>query len=178
MLDALVKEAPITVVEGNVVEPGKFLVLFGGGVGEVDAAYRVGLEIAAEDLLDRVMLPLVDPRVWSGLGGVVHVGDPDTIGVIEGSSVAAVIEACDRCLKMADVALCGLRVTPGLGGKAWFVVSGLQHDVDAAIEVGATLLSSRERLVRTERIGRPHPEFVGWILRPAPFALPRIPGGA
>lgn len=177
-LDALVKEAPVTVVETNVVEPGKLLILFGGGVAEVQESFRVAVEIIAEDLLDSVMLPYVDPRVWRGLGGVVTVGEPDTVGVIEGSSVAAVIEACDRCLKMADVALCGLRVTTGLGGKAWFVVSGIQHDVDAAIEAGTGVLTARGKLVRTERIGRPHPEFVGWILRPAPFSLPKIPGGS
>ncbi len=168
-LDALVKEAPVTIVETNLVEPGKVLILYGGGVAEVAAAHRVGREIAAEDLLDEVMLPLVDPRVWAGIGGAQSVGDPDTVGVIEGRSVASVIAACDQCLKMADVGLCGLRLSPALGGKGFFVVHGKQHDVDAALEIGAAVLKERDRLVRAERIGRPHPEFLAFLLRVAPF---------
>lgn len=168
-LDALVKEAPVTVVETNLVEPGKVLILFGGGVAEVESAVRVGRETAGEDLLDQVFLPMVDPRIWGGLAGRYHVGEPDTVGVIEASSVAATIAACDRSLKMANVGLCGLRVTPALGGKGYYVVHGLQHDVDASIEVGSAELKQRARLVRAERIGRPHPEFLAWLLRPAPF---------
>lgn len=166
-LDALVKEAEVTVVETNLVEPGKVLILFGGRVAETEAAMAVGREVVGEDLLDSVFLPMVDPRVWAGLKGASRVDNPDTVGIIEGISVATVIAACDRTLKMADVGLCGLRVVPALGGKGFFVVHGIQHDVDAALEVGAEVLGSR--LVRAERIGRPHPEFLAWLLRPAPF---------
>lgn len=168
-LDALVKEAPVTVVDTNLVEPGKLLVLFGGGVAEVEASFKVGRECAAEDLLDSVMLPFVDPRVWTGIQGTSAVQDPDTVGIVEASSIAAIIDACDRCLKMADVGLCGLRLSPALGGKGYFVVHGLQHDVDAALSIGTEVLTGREKLVRVERIGRPHPEFLQWLLRPAPF---------
>lgn len=168
-LDALVKESPVTVVHANLVEPGKYLVLFGGGVAECEAAFRVGKDIAAECLSDEVLIPFVDPRVWPALSGTQSVSDPDTLGVIEGRSVAAVIEACDRSLKSADVDLCGLRVVVGLGGKAFYVVHGLQHDVEAAIEAGVEVLTAREKLVRAERIARPHPDFVAQVLRPAPF---------
>ena len=175
-LDALVKEAPVTVVEANLVEPGKVLILYGGGVAEVASAHRVGREVAGEDLLDEVMIPLVEPRVWSGIAGRQSVGDPDTVGVIEGRSVASVILACDRCLKMAQVGLCGLRLSPALGGKGFFVIHGKQHDVDAALQIGADALQERDRLVRAERIGRPHPEFLAFLLRPAPFGA-GIAGG-
>ena len=171
VLDAMVKEAPITVVETNLVEPGKLLVLFGGGVAEVESSFKVGREISADDLLDSVMIPFVDPRIWSGIGGAHSVGDPDTVGIVEGLSLAGVIEACDQSLKMADVQLCGLRLAPALGGKGYYVVHGLQHDVDEAIHYGASILGSR--LVRVERIGRPHPDFLQWLLRPAPFGAGR-----
>lgn len=169
-LDLMVKEAPITVLEANLVEPGKVLILFGGGVAEVEAAAKVGREWAAEDLLDHVLIPFVDPRIWKALRGAQSVSNPDTIGVIEGSSVATVIDACDQCLKMANVGLCGLRLSPALGGKGYFVVHGVQHDVEAALEVGAAVLNARARLVRVERIARPHPEFLTFLLRPAPFS--------
>lgn len=169
VLDALVKESPVTVVEANLVEPGKFLVLYGGGVAEVEAAHRVGREVAEGDLLDEVLLPGVDPRVWRGIAGEVDLGEPDTVGIVEGSAVATVLDAVDRSLKHAAVELMGLRLQPALGGKAFYVVKGEQPDVEAALEVGAAVLGARSRLVRVERIARPHPDFLRHVLREAPF---------
>ncbi|MES2639766.1 MAG: BMC domain-containing protein [Myxococcota bacterium] len=169
VLDAMVKESPITVVAANLVEPGKYLILFGGGVAEVDAAYKIGLDVAADTVVDRVFLPGVHPRIWTALAGVRISQDIDTIGIIESSSVAGVIEAADRSLKEAHVALLGLRVAPGLGGKGFYVVDGQQYDVEAAIEAGTAVLEGRGRLVRAERIARPHPDFLAHLLRPAPF---------
>lgn len=167
-LDALVKEAPVRVVHANVVEPGKFLILFGGGVAEVEASHRVGTDLAAECLLDQVLIPFVRPEVWRGLGGATATGELDTVGIVEGRSIARTLDAADQALKQADVSLCGLRVTPGLGGKGYFVFEGLQHDVEAGIAAAVATLG--DRLVRAETIARPHPEFLAWVLQPAPFA--------
>jgi microcompartment protein CcmL/EutN len=169
VLDAMVKESPITVVQANLVEPGKYLILFGGGVAEVDAAYTVGVDIGGDALLDRVRLPGVHPRVWTALAGYTDRGEVDTIGIIEAASVAGTIEAADRSLKMAAVTLLGLRISPSLGGKGYYVVDGQQYDVEAAIEAGTEALAARGKLVRAERIARPHPDFLTQILRPAPF---------
>ena len=103
-LDALLKESPVRVVEANLVEPGKYLILYGGGVAEVEAAHRVGKEVAAECLVDDVFLPGVDPRIWGGIAGTVSRGEFDTVGIVEGSSIATVLDACDRALKNAAVA--------------------------------------------------------------------------
>lgn len=170
VLDAMVKESPVTIVEANLVEPGKYLILFGGGVAEVEAAYARGLEVGVECVLDKVLLPYVHPHVWDRLAGRERVdAAPDALGIVEGTSVAAVIEAGDRAVKMADVALNALRIAPALGGKGYFVVSGLQHDVEAAVAAGVEALSARGRLCRAETVPRAHPEFVAHVLRPAPF---------
>ena len=169
VLDALVKESPVTVVNANVVEPGKFLILFGGGVAEVDAAWAVGVDTAGDTLVDKVFLPGVHPRIWTALAGETTRGAIDTIGVIEAGSVAGVIEAADRSLKDAAVTLLGLRISPGLGGKGYYVVDGQQYDVEAAIEAGSAVLDARGKLVRAERIARPHPDVLAHLLRPAPF---------
>ena len=174
-LDALVKEAPVSVVQANLVEPGRFLILFGGGVAEVESSHRVGREIGAECLRDEVLIPFVRPEIWSGIAGAHRTGDFDTIGIVEGSSVAAILASCDQALKMADVALCGLRLSPALGGKAYYVFEGLQHDVEAALEAGTAVLTERDRYVKAETVARPHPEFLTWILTPAPFGTGMAP---
>lgn len=174
VLDALVKQAPVNVLEANLIEPGRFLLLFDGGVAEVDEAYREAVYVAEGALRGQMMLPFAHPALLAGLRGVEVRADADTLdtlGVIEGTGVAAVLEACDRALKEACVSLTGLRVAGALGGRAFFVVHGVQHDVEAAIDCGRLVLESHEALHRTELIARPHPDMVPWLLRPAPFSL-------
>jgi microcompartment protein CcmL/EutN len=171
VLDAMVKQSPVVVLEANLVEPGKYLILFAGQVAEVEEAYKEAVSVAGDTCVDRLMLPLVHPDVLSGLAGRVQSGNPDTVGVVEGKAVSGTLLACDRALKDADVALAGLRITPGLGGKAYFVLSGAQHDVQAGLETARDVLSQAGQLIRVECIAAPHPDFLKLVLRPAPFKL-------
>jgi len=77
-LDAMVKESPITVVEANLVEPGKFLILYGGGVAEVEEAHRKGLTIGADAVIDQVLLPHAHARTWACLRGAESFHDVDS----------------------------------------------------------------------------------------------------
>ncbi len=175
-LDALVKKSPVRVLEANLVEPGKFLLLFCGNVAEVDEAYQEGCSTGGDAVVDRLLLPMVHEDVVAGLAGQLgRAIAPDTIGVVEATSVAATLHACDRALKDAGVLLAGLRITPGLGGRGYFVLYGVQHDVEAALEVATALLEAEARLHRVELVPRPHPDFLAHLLRPAPFALVGAP---
>lgn len=177
VLDALVKESPVRVLEANLIEPGRFLILTGGGVAEVDAAHRVAREVAGDSAVDELLLPFAHPAVWQGLAGVERLDGIDAVGIVEGGSIAGVLHACDAALKETDVTLCGLRVAIALGGKGFFVVNGTQDAVEAALAVGAEVLRGRDKRVREELIARPHADFLGWLLRPAPFA-PRAASGS
>ena len=171
-LDALVKKSPVHVLEANLVEPGRYLVLFCGGVAEVDEAYAEGIAVGAECVVDQLLLPMVHEDVVVGLAGQLgRAIAPDTIGIVEATSISATLHACDRSLKDAGVLLAGLRITPALGGKGYFVVYGVQHDVEAALETAEAVLEERERLLRVELVPRPHPDFLAQLLRPAPFAV-------
>lgn len=171
-LDALVKKAPVTVLEANLVEPGRYLILFAGGVAEVEESYQEALSIGDTDVVDRMLLSEAHPHLVAGLRGqqrLASADDMDCLGVVEGLRVASTLRACDRSLKDAFVTLAGLRVTGGLGGKAYYVFYGAQHDVEAALEVGTAQLG--DVLCRAECIARPHEEMVAWLLRPTPFRV-------
>lgn len=174
-VDALVKRSPVDLLEANLVEPGKFLILLAGGVAEVEEALDAALTVGDDAVLDKLMLPYVHEAIVPGLRGEQVQIYPDTIGVVEGRTVASVLHACDQALKNADVKLTGLRITPALGGRAFFVVQGLQSDVEASLDTARTLLEAHGTLHRTELIPRPHLEFLAVLLRPAPFSLESSP---
>lgn len=166
-LDAMVKESPVRVLGANLVEPGKFLILFGGGVEEVERAQARGLEVGADAVIDRLVLPFAHPRVWACLRGEELAGDVDCLGVLEGRTVAATLEAADAAAKGADVTLVALRVTPALGGRGWFAVTGAQTDVEAAVSIGVRRVGPRVH--RAEVIPAAHPEMLAHVLVAAPF---------
>lgn len=167
-IDALTKRARVDVRGSGTIEPGRFLIVFCGALAEVDEAWDAAIARAGSEIVDRARIPHVRPEVLRGLDGARSVAaDADCVGIVEGQTVAGTIEACDRALKDAHVTLAGLRITIGLGGRAWFVVSGLQHDVEAATESASGTLG--RRLARVEIIARPSVEVLAALRATGPF---------
>lgn len=135
--DAMAKRAPIEVIRAGTVHPGKYLVLVGGAVADVEEALAAGREIGAASVRDEVFLPNVHPGVVAGMRGTSREAAGEALGVIETDTVAAVIEAADAGLKGARVQLLELRLADDLGGKGYLLFDGPVAEVEAAVEIGA-----------------------------------------
>jgi microcompartment protein CcmL/EutN len=173
-LDAMVKQAPVDILEANLVEPGVFLILYAGGVAEAEEAHAAGIRQASEALLAQMFIPFAHSSLLQGLRGQeirMSADEYDCLGVVETVRVSGALIACDRALKEAAVDLTGIRLTGGLGGRGYFVVHGTQHDVEVALEISKRAAEPHQGCHRIERIARPHPDMSGWILRPWPFLL-------
>jgi microcompartment protein CcmL/EutN len=159
--DAMVKRAPIDVIKSGTVQPGKYLVLIGGEVADVEESLQEGKDVGRTYLVDFVLLPHVHPEVVDSIGGG-RVPDPnDALGVIETTTVAASIHAADAGIKGAQVRLVEIRLADGLGGKGIVLYSGLVADVEAAVEIGVGVLETPDLLVRQVVIPQLHPDMWG-----------------
>jgi microcompartment protein CcmL/EutN len=157
--DGMAKRAPIEVIRTGTVQPGKYLVLIGGEVADVEESLGRGREIGRGSIVDEVYLPQVHPQVVTAIAGG-RVAEPaDAVGIVETTSVAASILAADAGLKGADVRLIEIRLADGLGGKGIVLYSGLVQDVEAAVEIGVGVLSSPGLLVRQVVIPKLHEEI-------------------
>ncbi len=134
--DAMAKRAPIEVLRAGTVHPGRYLILVGGSVADVEEALEAGQESAAGCIRDRVFLPNVHPGVVAGMRGARVPASGEALGVIETATVAAVIEAADAGLKGARVELLELRLADDLGGKGYLLFDGPVSEVEAAVEAG------------------------------------------
>lgn len=163
--DALVKQAAVQIVMAEPVSPGKYLLIFVGPVGEVAESFKVGLEVGGAMVLDSLHLPHIDEAVVAALlrSEVSKVGPDDAVGIVELHTVAATLKAADVALKRAQVRLTHFQLARGIGGKGWFTLAGVQHDVEAALEGAAAAVQS-SLLVATELIQRPHAELRGRVL--------------
>lgn len=159
--DAMVKRAPIKVIKTGTVQPGKYLVLIGGEVADVEESLAAGrhADAGGETVVDFVYLPQVHPEVVDAIGGGRVPETTDALGVVETTTVAAAIHAADAGIKGAEVRLVEVRLADGLGGKGIVLFSGLVADVEAAVEIGVGVLEQPGLLVRQVVIPQLHPEM-------------------
>jgi len=165
MCDDMAKKAPIRVLESVTVCPGKYIVVIGGSVEDVSESYQVGLSVGGPAVVDRLMLPNAHPQLFPAIEAVTNVKDIRSLGVVETFAVASAILGADVACKRAAVELIELRLARGLGGKAFFTLTGELADVEVSVAAAADALGMQSgMLLRTEVIPRPHPEMVRWIL--------------
>ena len=136
-LDALVKEALVTVIAAGTVQSGRYLILFGGDVEPVERALARAEAVSGRALLDSVLLPHAEARIVPALqsGAVRWPAPGDTLAVIQTQTTPTLLRAVDAALKGAHVELIELRIAEGLGGQGIASLWGEVYDVEAAIEL-------------------------------------------
>ena len=135
--DDMVKRAPLEVIHAGTVHPGKYLVLVGGSVGDVEEALAAAELRNGEHLLSSMFLPDPHPALIGGLAGDERPRQGESLGIIETDTVADIIRAADAGLKGADVELQRIYLADDLGGKGYVLFSGTLTEVDAAVEQGS-----------------------------------------
>lgn len=156
--DSLVKTAAVRLLEVEPVTPGKLLILYGGPLAELETAHDRGTRLAADDLIDQLLLPRVHPDVLRAVdapGGAVG----EALGILECSTVAAGLLAADGAAKAAAALLLEIHPARGIGGKTTILLTGAVADVEAALDAGGRLAEARAALVRKVLIPGAHPEF-------------------
>jgi bacterial microcompartment shell protein len=156
--DAMVKRATLDVIHAGTVQPGRFLVLIGGEVAEVEEALKAGKEAAPDVLTDHIFLPGVHPDVVRALGGGRSPKEDDALGIVETCTVPAAIHAADKGVKGAEVNLMEIRLADGLGGKGIVFFTGLVADVEAALDIVDKALDANQK-VRQVVISQLHAEM-------------------
>ncbi len=159
--DALVKKAAVTLHISEPMTPGKYVLLFRGPVAEVEESFAEALAIGGAGVLDKLLLTQVHTKLAFALEGTVdRAVRGEALGIVETHTIASALLAADTALKRAQVKLLHLHLAKGIGGKGWFTLGGVQHDVEAALE-GAAASVEPALLVTTEIIQRPHADLKG-----------------
>ncbi|MBI5478064.1 MAG: BMC domain-containing protein [Deltaproteobacteria bacterium] len=165
MCDEMAKRAAVRVLQAITVCPGKFVVIIGGEVEEVQQSYARGLEIGGPAVVDQLILPNAHPQLIPAIEATAVIDEVKAVGVVETFAVASAIIAADAACKRAAIRLIEVRLARGIGGKAFFTLTGDQADVEAAVEAAEAILGEESGLLlRTEVIPRPHPDMVRWLL--------------
>jgi microcompartment protein CcmL/EutN len=143
-VDKMLKRAPVELLHTGTTQPGKYLILIGGGTSEVEESHREGLHAAGGEVLDEVFLPDAHPRVLKAVEGERKFDAYDSLVVLETSTTAAILRAVDAAAKGALVKVAEIRLANGLGGRGVAMLTGELTDVEAAAEIVQRALAGRE----------------------------------
>lgn len=153
--DAMVKKAPIKLMEARTVCPGKYIIIIAGETGPVEESHKEGVELAGEMIVDDMFLPNADKQLIPAMEACVSVKKILSLGIVETFSVASVILSADAAAKMADVTLIELRMANGLGGKSFYTMTGELYEIEAAMDAGVSIIEPAGTLLCKEIIPNP-----------------------
>ncbi len=162
--DAMAKMADVEILESTAICPGKYMVLVAGEVESVESSLGRGVEVGGDVVVDKMMIPHVHPSVFPAILGATEAGELKALGVVETFTVASSILAADAAAKAAHVTLLEIRLAKGLGGKAFFTMTGEVFEVEAAMEAALEVARGGGNLVRSVVIPRPHKDLGASIL--------------
>ncbi len=157
--DAIVKRAAVTLMQSRPVSSGKHILVFGGEVAEVEESLRAGKAVAGDALIDELYLSFAHSQIAPLLDGSdARVQIRDAVAVFETATVCSAVLAADAAAKVADVTLIDLRLAVGIGGKAYFTMTGELYSIEASV-AAATNAIAADRIVGTEIIPAPHDDL-------------------
>lgn len=152
--DAMMKKANVELLLTTIVPRGKYLVMVGGAVADVEQSLRAGKEAAGKTVVDDFLIPGVHPQLPAAIKGRVAVPQLEAVGVIETKEVASAIFAGDAAAKAAAVTLIEARNQPG--GKGLVVFTGDVGAVEAAVAAGVATVKKEGMLVGSVVIPAAH----------------------
>ena len=132
--DIMIKTAEVEVIEATTVCPGKYMVLISGELSAVRAAVEAAATRMPDMLIDKFVLGNPHDSIFTALYGTTDIGSPNALGVLETFSSCAAIVAADIAAKTSLVDLIELRLSRGMCGKSYLLLTGEIAAVEAAIE--------------------------------------------
>ncbi len=159
--DEMLKAASVELLIARTICSGKYLIILGGSVSDVEVAIQAGLATAGEAIIDHLVIPNIHESVFPALGQSVVLSPEESgaLGVVETFSGTSVIAAADAAAKSARVTLFRIHVAMALGGKGLCLMTGSVADVHAGVHSAAEEARRRGLLVSEIVIPRPSREL-------------------
>ena len=158
--DQMVKTSNVDIVTANTVCPGKYISIVHGDVSAVENSVRMGVKVAGEYLVDQIVIPNVHSGVFPAIVSASVPEEIQAVGIIEAYSLATMVVAADKILKVADLEPIELRLGTGLGGKSYFTYTGDVADVKTGAAVGEEVIGAEGVLVNSEVIPSPSKKLI------------------
>jgi microcompartment protein CcmL/EutN len=158
--DIMLKTSEVELLLSRTICSGKYMVLVGGDVAEVQSAVDAASSNLDYSIIDTFVIPNVHSDIFPALSGHPGTNNLEALGILEAFSVASLIEGADAAVKAAKVKLIEIRLAMALGGKAFCTLTGEVGAVTSAVEAGAQVIGEKGLLVNKVVIAKPRNELL------------------
>ncbi|MBQ3273865.1 MAG: BMC domain-containing protein [Christensenellaceae bacterium] len=162
--DAMLKAAEVQLVTAQPICAGKYIVIVSGEVAAVKSSTSAGREVAADTLVDELVIPNVHEDVAPAINACSEIGHVDAVGIIETFSLCSSILSADAAAKAADIKLMEVRLGRGLGGKSFVILTGDVAAVNASVRAAEAEQGTEGLIAKTVVIPSPHPDLIGSLM--------------
>lgn len=162
--DIMLKTSNVELILSRTICSGKYMVLIGGDVAEVQSAVDRAVNQTEFAVIDTFVIPNVHDDIFPALSGHSNVEMLESLGILESFSVASLIEGADAAVKSSNVKIIEIRLAMALGGKAFCTLTGEVAAVTSAIDSGAKVISDRGLLVNKVVIANPRKELLNEMI--------------
>jgi microcompartment protein CcmL/EutN len=162
--DIMLKTSQVELIISRTICSGKYMVLIGGDVAEVQSAVDAASDELEFAVIDTFVISNVHPDIFPALSGHTGAETLEALGIIESFSVASLIEGADAAIKAATVKIIEIRLAMALGGKAFCTLTGEVAAVRSAVDSGAAVISERGLLVNKVVIPQPRKELLSEMI--------------
>jgi len=157
--DEMLKSASVDLIIARTICSGKYLIVIGGNISNVESAVQTALEVGEDSVIDHLIVANTHEAVFPAMSQSVvllpeQVG---ALGILETFSGVSALVAADVAAKAARVTLFRLHIAMALGGKGLLLMTGTVADVTAALQAAAAAVRDRGLLVSEVVIPRPDP---------------------
>lgn len=159
--DALLKAASVDLLIARTICAGKYLIIFCGGVSDIEAAMETALAIGAESVIDHLTVANVHPAVFPAVSQSVVLAPEElgALGMVETFSAVSALIAADTAAKSANVTLFRLNLAMAMGGKGVLFMTGNVADVQTGVDAAVRKIADRGLLLNAVVIPRPQKEL-------------------
>ena len=158
---AMLKAAAVDLLVARTICSGKYIVIVGGEVADVNSSVEAGLGAALDSIIDHMVIPNVHESLFPALSSSVTLapGQIQALGIVETFTVSSILEAADAAAKAADVVLFRIHIAMAVGGKGFLLLTGEVAAVRAAVEAASAIARERGVLVAPVVIPGPRQEL-------------------
>ena len=164
--DAMLKAAHVKLLMARSICSGKYMVVVGGEVSEVQAAIEKGAETARGVLIEELVIPQIHGDVFKAIGGSIALDEQNlgALGILETFSVASIVEAADAAAKTSDGQVFRVHLAMAVGGKGFLLITGDLSSVRASMDIAQSTASDRGMVVSSVVIPNPRRELFREII--------------
>jgi len=183
-LDIITKAAEVDILSSQTICPGKYMILFCGGLGAVKAALEAARHVTG--IIDEFVLGRPHQSIFAALDRESPISGKATIegastptantscasvlpyggtalGLVETFSGAAAIKAADTAAKTAWINLVEIHIAHGMCGKSTVMFTGEVAAVSAALDAAKSEAEAKGMLLDTALIPNPDKKMLAAI---------------